>query len=83
MADGSVLSNLTFFNVEAGKTTNVELKMRESNNQVQVLGSFNSEATFIDAKTGKEQSILNANGRGYYIVALVKNNHEPTNHEDF
>ena len=80
MADGSVLSNLTFFNVEAGKTTNVELKMRESNNQVQVLGSFNSEATFIDAKTGKEQSILNANGRGYYIVALVKNNHEPTNH---
>ena len=80
MADGSVLSNLTFFNVQEGQTTDISLVMRESTDKVQVLGSFNSEATFIDAKTGKEQSILNANGRGYFVVALVENNHEPTNH---
>lgn len=80
MADGSVLSNLRFFTVEEGKTTDISLKMRESNDKVQVLGSFNSESTFINVATGKEQSVLDANGRGYFIVALVQNNQEPTNH---
>ena len=80
MADGSVLSDLSFFTIEEGKTTDLQLKMRESAGQLQVLGNFNSEATFTDALTGKEQSFLGANGRGYFIAALVRNNHEPTNH---
>ncbi|WP_321518941.1 transglutaminase-like domain-containing protein [uncultured Bacteroides sp.] len=80
MADGSVLSDLSFFTIETGKTTDVQLKMREASGKLQVLGNFNSEATFTDAATGKEQSFLGANGRGYFIAALVRNNHEPTNH---
>ena len=80
MADGSVLSDLSFFTIEAAETTDVELKMRGVSGKLQVLGNFNSEATFTDAVTGKEQSFLGANGRGYFIAALVRNNHEPTNH---
>lgn len=46
MASGAVLSEISFFNVEPGKTTVVDLKMRESKDQVQVIGNFNSEALF-------------------------------------
>ena len=46
LASGAVLSNSTFFTIEPGKTTTVDLVMRESKDQVQVIGNFNSEATY-------------------------------------
>lgn len=46
MASGAVLSKVTFFNVEPGKTTTVDLVMREGKDQVQVIGNFNSESLY-------------------------------------
>ena len=43
MANGSVLSEISYFSVEAGKTTQIELEMRENLDEVQVIGNFNSE----------------------------------------
>ncbi len=53
LASGGVLSNVTFFTVEPGKTTTIELVMRESKDQVQVIGNFNSESLYcpVDGKT--------------------------------
>ena len=79
MASGSVLAELRFFNVEPDKTSQVQLEMRESKDQIQVIGNFNSENKF-KLTDGKETSILATTGRGYYIVAILGARQEPTNH---
>lgn len=80
MADGSVLAHLTFLNVEDGKKCNIEFVQRESSEQLQVIGDFNSENLFYDTAENRERSLLSATGRGYYIIALIDPNSEPTNH---
>ncbi|WP_233545692.1 transglutaminase domain-containing protein [Parabacteroides sp. AM08-6] len=80
MANGSVLAEISFFNVEAGKTNDIKLEMRESMDDIQVIGNFNSENTFKRADTGEETSLLSTTGRGYYIVAILGARQEPTNH---
>lgn len=80
MANGSVLAEIEFFNVEADKTTPIKLEMRESKDEIQVIGNFNSENKFKRADNGEETSLLATTGRGYYIVALLGSRQEPTNH---
>ena len=80
MADGSVLAHLTFFNIVDGKECNIDFVQRESTEQLQVIGDFNSENLFYDTAEQRERSLLSATGRGYYIIALVAPGSEPTNH---
>ncbi|MCD7916575.1 MAG: transglutaminase domain-containing protein [Tannerellaceae bacterium] len=80
LASGGVLSNVTFFNIEAGKTTQIDLVMRESSDDIQVIGSLDAEAKFMLAENGAETSILATTGRGYFIVAVLGARQEPTNH---
>ena len=80
MANGSVLNRMVFFQIEAGKTTTVDLVMRESKDDVPVIGTFNSQNKCIDAVTDQQTSLLATTGRGYYIVAILGARQEPTNH---
>ena len=80
MADGTVLSRSRFFNVAPGETTRIPLEIRQDTTGVQVIGSFNSENLYHDAVLGTDKSILSTTGRGYYVVALIAPNHEPTVH---
>lgn len=80
MASGSVLTSLSFFPVNSKWDTETSLTMREDKEQVQVIGSFNSENRYLDVADGKEKSILATTGRGYFVVGLIRANHEPTNH---
>lgn len=81
MASGAVLSKVTFFNVEPGKTATVDMVMRESKDQVQVIGNFNSESLYRPLEgTDASQSILQTCGRGYFIVGVLGVGQEPTNH---
>lgn len=80
MANGSVLAEISFFNIEPGKTSNIKLEMCESQDDVQVIGNFNSENKFKRADNGEETSLLATTGRGYYIVAVLGARQEPTNH---
>lgn len=80
MASGAVLANVTFFTIEKGKTTTVDLVMRENKDQVQVIGNFNSESTYLPVGGKEKTSILNTCGRGYYVVAVLGAGQEPTNH---
>ena len=80
LASGAVLSNTTFFTIEPDKTTTVDLVMCESKDQVQVIGNFNSEATYRPVGGTDLQSILQTCGRGYFVVAVLGVGQEPTNH---
>lgn len=80
LASGSVLARLSFFNVNEGSQTEQEIKLREEKEAVSVIGEFNSEDKFTVAKTGKQTSVLNATGRGYFVVGLLAVGQEPTNH---
>lgn len=80
MADGSVLARMTVFGVETGGEANVPLVLRESQDGVLVIGSFNSENLYYDLTEKKDKSLLSTTGRGYYVVGLITPNHEPTNH---
>ena len=80
LANGGVLANLEFFPIEAGKTTKVDMVMREAQDDVQVIGNFNSESMYKVLGTDEMKSILNTTGRGYFIVAVLGVNQEPTNH---
>lgn len=79
MADGGVLAHLSFFAVGDGERKNIVYNQRESSERLQVIGGFNSENLFCDTD-GKSRSLLSATGRGYYVIALVAPNSEPTNH---
>ena len=84
LANGGVLAHLESFNVRAGETTQVPLVMRESKEQIQVIGSFNSESLFtpIEGETiaPEATSLLKACGRGYFVVGILGAGQEPTNH---
>lgn len=80
MADGSVLAKVSCFNVEPNRQTDAALVMRDNAEKISVIGSFNSESRYKDAKTGQETSVLLTTGRGYFCVALLGVNEEPTDH---
>ena len=80
MADGGVQAHLTFFTVKEGEENVINYVQRESSEELQVIGDFNSENLFYDTKENRERSLLSATGRGYYVIALIDPNSEPTNH---
>ncbi len=80
LAKGGVLAHVTFLNIRAGETTHVNLVMRESLDEVQVIGNFNSESTYKPVDGDSQVSILSTTGRGYYVVAVLGVGQEPTNH---
>ncbi|MDP3437191.1 MAG: transglutaminase domain-containing protein [Bacteroidales bacterium] len=80
MASGKVLSRVSFFNIEAGKTTNLELIMRDDPQDLRVIGNLNPEARFFNNTASKEQSIVECTGRGFFVLVFLRSNHEPSTH---
>ncbi|MDR1879109.1 MAG: transglutaminase-like domain-containing protein [Bacteroidales bacterium] len=80
MADGSVLSHLEFFTVKEHKTLRVPLIIHSANEQVQVIGNINPEATMVLQTGLKPTTILQTTGRGYFVLALLEAKKEPVNH---
>lgn len=79
-ANGSVLAHFAVIPVRPGQRTEAPIVMREDSNALSVIGSFNAENRYTDAATGREQSVLAKTGRGYFVVGLLRANHEPSNH---
>ncbi len=80
MADGSVLTRGEIFNVEDNEAIEVPLIIRKDDNALSVIGSLNAENLYHDEVSGLDKSILSTTGRGYYVLALIKPNNEPTSH---
>ena len=69
MADGSVMAHMEFFAVSADALTPVPLVVREpSAEAIAVIGTFNADP------------LLPYTGRGYYLLAIVGDNDEPSTH---
>ncbi|MDR0976457.1 MAG: transglutaminase domain-containing protein [Prevotellaceae bacterium] len=80
LASGSVLAHLESFTVTPNATTTLPLVMRQDPNLVSVIGSFNSESLFTPVGSSTKQSLLQACGRGYFVVGVLGVGGEPTNH---
>jgi len=87
LANGAVLSHLSFFRIEPRWTTTMPLVMRDDPEKVQVIGSFNSEnkylhhpASAVKDAAGELRTVLQTTGRGYYALAVLGVGQEPTNH---
>lgn len=80
MANGGVMAHINFVDVPAKGKSDISLVMRENKDELQVIGNFNSENLYYDLATKQKRSILSTTGRGYYIIALIDPNSEPTNH---
>lgn len=68
LADGSVLSHAEFFTVAADASTSVPLLMRSAYDRISVLGTMDADR------------FLSKTGRGYYLLAVLGDRDEPTNH---
>ena len=82
LANGGVLAQMNFFTIEENQTTQTELVMRQSTDQVQVIGSFNSESLYnkYEAQDNSQCSVLLTTGRGYFVIGIIGYGDEPTNH---
>lgn len=79
MADGTVLSHLEIFSVDKDNLTALPLVLRQDTTGVQVIGNFNAEDIY-KPLDGDARSIISTTGRGYYCLALISPNSEPTSH---
>lgn len=82
LAQGGVLAHLRAFNVPAGGTVEQPLVVRQDADRVGVIGAFDSELKYGPLPTGavSTQSILQAVGRGFYVLAVLGPGQEPTDH---
>ncbi len=79
LADGSVLSRVSFFEIESDDTTVVALDVRSDSSALEVIGSLDAELLYRPLD-GEPQSILSTTGRGYYVLAIIAPGHEPSSH---
>ena len=84
LASGKVLARMTTFRVEKGKNTDVQLVMRDSKEEISVIGAMDPEALYTpvegDGSTAAKKSILSTTGRGYFLVMVFSDGDEPSNH---
>ena len=79
MANGSVLAHLEFFGLKADAAQKMTLRLRDNADELRVIGNFNCENYFTNYR-GIHKTLLESTGRGYYVVALIRDNHEPSTH---
>ena len=80
LSDGSSLTRMTFFNIESGKTTDIDLVMREPEKGLRIIGNFNSENRYMPVNETEDKSLLQTSGRGFYVLGLLDGGSEPTTH---
>ena len=79
-ASGAVSAHLSFFNVKTGHNTVKPLVMRHSPEAIEVIGAIDAEKTYLPENATAEQSILSTVGRGYFIIGILGDTDEPSNH---
>lgn len=80
LANGGVLATAQALTIKESAVTDVELDIRRSEHDVEVIGEFNSELLYTPVDADAQRSVLATTGRGYFVVAVLGVNQEPTNH---
>ena len=79
-ANGSVLSQITTFDMNVNDTLTLPLCLRQPTDSTPVvIGTLNSESHFLTLQ-GDDATILSITGRGYFALGVVQPGQEPTNH---
>ena len=78
--DGTALTHSQFFSIEADKTTQVNLVLRQPNDELQVVGSFYADSKFTDPETGEVANAKQLIQDEYFILGLLDQGSEPTTH---
>ena len=55
------------------------MRLRADDEHLHVIGNFDCENYFTNVK-GVHKKILDTTGRGFYLIALIRSNHEPSTH---
>lgn len=79
-ASGAVSAHLSFFNISADSTTTLPLVMRHKPEAIEVIGSIDAEKRYLPKRGNEETSILSTTGRGYFILGIIGDTDEPSNH---
>lgn len=79
MASGKALVDIKIFQVKQGQTTAIRLDMRQSAEDLSVIGAMDPEMPY-ETSDGNETSILSTTGRGYFLVAVMGYSDEPSRH---
>ena len=80
LSDGSVLAHMEFFPVVANYTTSAPLVLRKVAGKLSVIGTMDPEAQFLPDGAAEPVSLLSVAGRGMFLVAVMGEGDEPTNH---
>lgn len=75
LADGTVLASIR--RMSCGKPMAIDFDREEG--ALAVIGNFDSESLYQDL-AGEERSLLSTTGRGYYLLVLARDAHEPSDH---
>jgi len=78
--DGTALTHSEFFTIKAGETTQVNLMLRQPDNEIHVIGSFYADSKFTDPETGEEGNPKQLIKDSYFILGLLDQGSEPTTH---
>ena len=80
LGDGTALTHSEFFTIKAGETTQVNLVLREPDNELRVIGSFYAEHHFTDPQNGEVYNPKQLIKNDFYILGLLDQGSEPTTH---
>ncbi|MGE5394164.1 MAG: transglutaminase domain-containing protein [Candidatus Saccharibacteria bacterium] len=79
MEDGSVLSNMTFFTIEKGKTTTVPVELRKQPGLMNPTGKLALTQLNL-LKDNKSQSLSSVSNGNYSVLVLLDPDKEPSKH---
>ena len=80
LEDGTALTHSQFFTIKAGKTTQVDLVLRQPDNELRVVGSFYADSKFTDLENGETSNAKQLVKDNYFILGLLDQGSEPTTH---
>jgi transglutaminase-like putative cysteine protease len=80
LEDGTALTHSEFFTIMADETTNVNLILRQPDDELYVIGSFYADSKFTDPETGEISNPKQLIKDNYFILGYLDQGSEPTTH---
>ncbi len=80
LEDGTALTHSEFFTIKAGETTDINLVLRQPEDELHVIGSFYADSKFSDPETGEICNPKQLIKDDYFILGLLDQGSEPTTH---
>lgn len=80
MSGGEVLCDISYFKVEAGKTTELGIRQASATEKADISGKADLGAEFLEFGSGKQKKLIDLMGKNGLIIAIIDPLKEPTKH---